>query len=101
MVTNSTDEPDLQHYIRALHAMLRQRSPAAYRLFLAQWQALHQRGAAQRLLEMDDAALRLRIEQMILDQPGLADLHPSARAYLRQRSAPPVRAVRLRRRPRP
>jgi hypothetical protein len=63
-------------------AMLRLRSPAAYRAFVERWRDLHQRGAAERLLAMDDAALRRRLEHMILDTPDLADLHASARAYL-------------------
>lgn len=64
--------------------MLRRRSPEAYRAFVAQWRDLHQRGVAERLRAMDDAALRHRMERMILDQPGLADLHESARAYLHE-----------------
>jgi hypothetical protein len=65
-------------------AMLRRRNPAAYREFLQQWGDLHERGVAGRLAGLDDAALRLRIERMILDIPALADLHDSAREYVAQ-----------------
>jgi hypothetical protein len=67
-----------------MQAMLRQRSPQAYRDFLRRWRDLHQRGAADRLLAMSDEALRLRIEHMILDTPALADLHGSARRYIEE-----------------
>ena len=79
--------PDVKRYVQALQAMLRERSPRAYRAFLQHWRDLHQRGAAERLLAMDDATLRWRIERMILDIPTLADLHESARAYLREHEA--------------
>ena len=73
--------------------MLRQRSPQTYRAFLRKWRDLHQRGVADRLAAQSDAALRLRIERMILDMPALADLHESARAYVQghgvQVSSPP------------
>jgi hypothetical protein len=75
--------------------MLRQRSPQAYRAFVARWRDLHQPGAAGRLLAMDDGALRLRIERMILDAPGLSDLHASARDFLQEHNAlPPPREAR-------
>jgi hypothetical protein len=64
--------------------MLRQRSPAAYRDFLARWRDLHQPGVAARLLAMDDIALRARIERIILDQPAMADLHDEAQRYLQE-----------------
>ena len=88
--------------MRDLQATLRQRDPDAYRAFVSRWEHLHQRGAAQRLLAMDDAALSERIARMILDQPALADLHPEARRSLGQQAdtgAAPSRTVRLRRRP--
>lgn len=62
--------------------MLRQRSPAAYRAFLQKWSGLHEGSAAKRLAAQDDAALRLRLERMILDLPTLSDLHESARDYI-------------------
>lgn len=65
--------------------MLRRRSPQMYRAFLQKWRDLHDRGAAERLAAADDAALRRRIERMILDVPALSDLHESARAYLAER----------------
>ena len=74
--------PDMRGYAAALREMLRKRSPAAYREFLREWRAVHERGVAQRLGSQDDAALRLRIERMILDTPALSDLHESARAYV-------------------
>jgi hypothetical protein len=76
------DTSDLKVYARELQAMLRRRSPSEYRAFLARWRSLHERGAAERLAAQDDAALRLRMERMILDLPALADLHESAREYL-------------------
>lgn len=76
------DEPDLRTYAQELQAMLRRRSPGAYRAFLAKWRDLHERGVADRLSAQDDGMLRLRIERMILDLPALADLHESAREYL-------------------
>jgi hypothetical protein len=106
-------EPDLRGYIQELRATLRRRDPAAYRAFVARWRDVLQRGAAERLLAADDATLRLRMERMILDNPGLADLHSEARAYLaahgvtpgvtpsRRGGRPrlrPRRTVRLRRR---
>jgi hypothetical protein len=74
--------PDMRRYAAELQAMLRERSPAAYRAFLARWRDIHERGAAERIAQLDDAALRLRLERMILDLPALADLHPSAREYI-------------------
>ena len=74
--------PDMTRYAAALREMLRERSPAAYREFLREWTDVHERGVAQRLGSQDDAALRLRIERMILDTPALSDLHESARAYV-------------------
>ena len=74
--------PDMREYAAALQKMLRQRSPEAYRAFLRTWRDVHERGVAERLAKQDDAALRLRIERMILDTPRLADLHESARAYI-------------------
>ena len=78
--------PDMRRYAAELQAMLRQRSPAAYRVFLRQWGGLHERGVAERLAAMDDAVLRLRIERMILDTPELSDLHKSARDYVAAQS---------------
>ena len=78
--------PDMSEYARALQEMLRQRSPAAYRAFLRTWRDVHDRGVVERLSKQDDAALRLRIERMILDTPALEDLHESAQDYLRQAS---------------
>jgi hypothetical protein len=74
----------MRSYAADLQAMLRQRSPAAYRAFLTRWRDMHERGVAQHLVAMDDAALRLRIERMILDLPALADLHDAAWEYLAQ-----------------
>jgi hypothetical protein len=82
------DPADTRRYAAELRAMLRQRDPAAYRAFLVRWRDLHERGAAQRLAQLDDAALRQRIERMIIDLPALADLHPSARAYLDSHGEP-------------
>src|SRR2546423_12725086 len=75
----SGEAPDLRRYAEEMQAMLRLRDPAAYRVFVAKWRDLHQRGAAEQLLKMDDDALRLRIEHMILSTPSLTDLHPVAR----------------------
>ena len=66
--------------------MLRTRDPQAYRAFIRTWRDLHQRGAAERLLAMDDAALRLRMEHMILSTPALADMHEAARQYVKDRA---------------
>ena len=74
--------PDMREYALALQTMLRQRSPEAYRAFLRRWREVHERGVAERLAGQDDAALRLRIERMILDTPALAELHESARQYV-------------------
>jgi hypothetical protein len=74
--------PDVRQYAVEMQEMLRRRDPDAYRAFIRTWRDLHQRGAAERLLATDDAALRLRMEHMILSTPGLADLHESARAYI-------------------
>lgn len=76
--------PDMRAYAAALREMLRQRSPEVYRVFLRKWRDVHERGVAERLAKQDDAALRLRIERMILDTPALTDLHESARAYVEQ-----------------
>jgi hypothetical protein len=77
--------PDMRAYAAALREMLRKRSPAAYREFLREWKEVHERGVAERLGSQDDAALRLRIERMILDTPALEDLHASAREYVARR----------------
>jgi hypothetical protein len=90
-------EPDLTRYREDLLAMLPLRSPGAYRAFVRRWRDLLQRGAAERLLAMDDAALRRRLEHMILDAPPLADLHESARAYLAEHAAPPPATAAARR----
>ena len=74
--------PDMRAYAAALQAMLRKRSPEAYRAFLREWSDVHERGVAERLAKQDDATLRLRIERMILDMPALADLHESAQAFI-------------------
>jgi hypothetical protein len=74
--------PDVRRYAQEMTNMLRQRDPQAYRAFIRQWRDLHQRGAAEQLLAMDDAALRLRMEHMILSTSALQDLHPSAREYI-------------------
>ena len=84
-------EPDVRAYAQELQAMLRQRSPQAYRAFLRKWRDLHQRGVADRLASQSDAALRLHLERMILDMPALADLHESARAYLDRHGSAPGR----------
>ncbi len=78
-------EPDLRRYVQDLLATLRTRDPAAYRAFVARWRDLHQRGAAERLLAMDDDALRLRMERMILDNPALTELHAGAGEFLSAR----------------
>ncbi|HVG97345.1 MAG TPA: hypothetical protein VNK05_10620 [Chloroflexota bacterium] len=99
-------EPDLRRYVQDLLATLRTREPAAYRAFVARWRELHQRGAAEQLLASDDAALRLRMERMILDNPVLTELHGTARDYLAAHGAARAPAgapgggptVRLRRR---
>ena len=75
-------EPDMRQYAQALQAMLRQRSPVAYRAFLKTWSDIHERGVAERLAKQDDATLRTRIERMIIDLPELADLHDLAREHL-------------------
>jgi hypothetical protein len=72
----------VRRYAREMETMLRTREPQAYRTFIRTWSELHQRGAAERLLAMDDAALRLRMEHMILSTPALADLHAEAREYV-------------------
>jgi hypothetical protein len=74
--------PDVRRYAVEMPEMLRRRDPQVYRAFIRKWRDLHQRGAAERLLAMDDAGLRLRMEHMILSTPSLADLHESARAYI-------------------
>ena len=74
--------PDVRRYAQEMQIMLRRRDPQAYRAFIRKWRDLHQRGAAEQLLAMDDAALRLRMEHMILSTPVLTDLHPSAREYI-------------------
>ena len=79
--------PDMRGYAAALVEMLRRRSPAAYRAFLRKWRDVHDRGVAERLGKQDDAALRLRIERMILETPALADLHESARDYVERLTA--------------
>ncbi len=79
---NSGALPDMRAYAAALQAMLRKRSPEAYRAFLREWSDMHERGVAERLAKQNDATLRLRIERMILDTPALSDLHESARAYI-------------------
>lgn len=76
------EDHDVRRYVAELTEMLRRRDPAAYRDFVRRWHDLHQRGAAEKLVAMDDASLRARIERMILDTATLADLHESARAYL-------------------
>src|SRR5258708_22012978 len=81
------EDPDVRRYVVELTEMLRQRDPAAYRDFVRRWHDLHQRGAAEKLVAMDDASLRARIERMILDTATLADLHDSARAYLEEHGA--------------
>lgn len=75
---------DVQEYIRDLHATLRQRDVAAYRQLLERWRGLHESGVADRLLGLDDDALRRRIYRMILDTPALADLHPEAERWLEE-----------------
>jgi hypothetical protein len=82
------NEPDVRAYAEELHAMLRLRSPDAYRVFLAKWRGLLERGVADRLIAQSDAALRLRIERMILDLPALADVHDSATEYLAAHGRP-------------
>ncbi|HEV2123941.1 MAG TPA: hypothetical protein VGW38_14345 [Chloroflexota bacterium] len=77
----------MQGYAKEMVAMLRQRSPAGYRAFLRKWSHIHEGSVADRLMKLDDAALRLRIERMILDSPALGDLHASARAYVEQHTA--------------
>src|SRR3954449_11129853 len=77
--------PDVRRYAQEMTEMLRRRDPQAYRAFLRKWRDLHQRGAAAQLLAMDDAALRLRLEHMILSTPALHDLHESAQAYIAER----------------
>ena len=79
--------PDVRRYAQEMQDMLRQRDPVAYRAFIRKWRDLHQRGAADQLLRMDDAALRLRLEHMILSTPSLADLHDSARRYISEHQA--------------
>jgi hypothetical protein len=81
-------DSEVRRYAAELQQMLRKRSPQAYRAFLRRWRGLHERGVAERLAAMDDAALRRRIEHMILDNPGLADLHDSARETLRRLGEP-------------
>ncbi len=78
----------MRRYAQEMQTMLRRRDPQAYRDFIRKWRDLHQRGAADQLLAMDDGALRLRLEHMILSAPALADLHEAAQAYVLERSAP-------------
>ena len=78
----------MRRYAEDLRAMLRQRSPKAYRDFLRKWRDVHERGVADRLAQQSDAALRLRLERMILEVPALSDLHESAREYVEAHSGP-------------
>ena len=80
-------EPDMRRYAGDLVEMLRQRSPAAYRAFLARWRDMHEGRTADRLAKQSDEALRLRLERMILETPALADLHDEARAYVAAQGA--------------
>ena len=77
-------DDEVSRYRRALAACVRLQDPGAYRTFVQEWRGLIQRGAAERLIEMDDDSLSVRLANMALDDPGLADLHASARATLRQ-----------------
>lgn len=47
-----------------------------------EWRGLIQRGAAERLVAMDDAALAVRLARMALDDGALVDIHAGARATL-------------------
>jgi hypothetical protein len=85
-------DPEIQRYAREMREMLRRRDPAFYRAFLRKWRDLHQRGVADRLAGLDDRTLRLRLEHMILDQPELAEMHESARAYIATQAGESSRA---------
>ena len=77
-------EDEVSRYRRALAACVRLQDPDAYRSFVQEWRGLIQRGAAERLIGMDDDSLSVRLASMALDDPGLADVHASARATLRR-----------------
>lgn len=74
--------PDLSRYRLELAAMIRTGSADAYRAFLREWSDLHQRGVAERLITMDDAALLVRIARMALSDRNLSDAHDWARSVL-------------------
>ncbi len=77
------EQPDVvSQYRRALSACVRLQQPDAYRAFVVEWRDLIQRGAVERLVAMDDAALAVRLAWMALDDPDLADVHGQARATL-------------------
>lgn len=78
---------EVSRYRRELVACVRLQDPGAYRGFVQAWCGLIQRGAAERLLEMNDDALAVRLANMALDDPDLADVHSSARATLRRLGA--------------
>ena len=77
-------DDEVSRYRRALAACVRLQDPDAYRSFVQEWRGLIQRGAAERLIDMDDDSLSVRLASMALDDPGLADVHASARATLRR-----------------
>ena len=85
---------EVGRYRRALAACVRLQDPASYRSFVQEWRGLIQRGAADRLIEMDDDALSVRLANMALDDLGMPEVHAAARATLRQYGvAGDVRAV--------
>ena len=102
-------DEEVARYRRALSACVRLQDPSAYRDFVHEWSGLIQRGAADRLVQMDDDALAVRLARMALDDSELTDVHPRARATLKRygvvadrglsAASEPVRArtVRLRR----
>lgn len=73
---------EVGRYRTELAACVRRQDPEAYRRFVASWRDLIQKGAADRLVAMDDDALSIRLARMALDDPDLADIHADARATL-------------------
>ena len=103
---------EVGRYRAALAECVRLQDPAAYRQFVDEWRGLIQKGSADRLIEMDDAALAVRLARMAIEDPGLIDVHSRARVTLRQygivveiagggrETSSRSRTVRLRRPPR-
>jgi hypothetical protein len=75
-------DDEVRRYRRELEACVRLQDPVAYRRFVVEWRGLIQPGAAERLVDMDDDALTVRLAQMALEDPSLADVHAAARTTL-------------------